>query len=121
MVWCAYIDCPETVADYVDSNSSDIVAEAYKSAVKFFENELSHDPSRRAWIGKKNCLNDVRQVVAEAQKLYGKKSDKKAKKWVNALATSITQYGGVFDVLSQADPLHAGLAWGAIKFVFSVG
>ncbi len=88
--------------------------------MKFFENELSYDPKQRAWISKQNSLKDVLQVVSDAQTLYETKSDKKAKKWVNALAGSITQYGGVFDVLAQADPLHAGLAWGAIKFVFSV-
>jgi hypothetical protein len=67
-------------------------------------------------------MAEVQQVVSQAQKVYEGKKDKnsKARKWVDAFASSITQYAGVFDVLAQADPLHAGLAWGAIKFVFAV-
>jgi hypothetical protein len=67
-------------------------------------------------------MAEVQQIVLQAQKVYEGKREKssKAKKWVDAFASSMIQYAGVFDVLAQADPLHAGLAWGAIKFVFAV-
>lgn len=67
-------------------------------------------------------MNDVCQVVDQAKRRYESGSDKnkKARKWVNALASSITYYGGVIDTVVQYDPAHAGLAWGALKFVFSV-
>ena len=91
--------------------------------MKYFENELSQHPSDRAWISGSTSMTDVLHVVAQAKKSFETKSEKslKAQKWVNAFASSITQYSAVLDVVVQADPLHAGLVWGAIKFVFSVG
>jgi hypothetical protein len=67
-------------------------------------------------------MNDVLAAVTKAREVYETKSDKhaKARDWINTFASSVTQYASVFDVLAQADPLHAGLAWGAIKFVFMV-
>lgn len=35
-------------------------------------------------------------------------------------ARTVTYYGAVLDVIVQYDPAHAGLAWGALKFVFTV-
>lgn len=67
-------------------------------------------------------MKDVYQVVDQAKTLYqdGSDQNKKARKWVNAFASSVTYYGGILDVLVQYDPAHAALAWGALKFVFTV-
>ena len=96
--------------------------QAYQDAVKYFEKELSKDPRERAWIRGHTSMTDVLNEVSQAQKLYGKQSDKhvRVRQCLTAFASTFTQYSGVFDVLAQADPLHAGIAWGAIKFVFMV-
>ena len=67
-------------------------------------------------------MNDVLQIVSHAQAQYQTQSKKteKARASINAFASSIQHYGAVLDVLAQADPLHAGLAWGAIKFLLAV-
>jgi len=67
-------------------------------------------------------MNEVLQVVDQAQKQFGTNSEKteKTRKWIKAFASSISLYSNVIDVVVQADPLHAGLIWGAIKFVLSV-
>jgi hypothetical protein len=103
-------------------SSVDIAAGAYDNAVRFFEQELSQDEHKRDWIRSQTSMKDVCQVVNQAKQLYenGSEKTKKARKWVNALASSVTYYGGVLDTLVQYDPAHAGLAWGALKFVFSV-
>jgi len=67
-------------------------------------------------------MADLCLVVEQAKQLYenGSEKTKKARKWVNAFASRVTYYAGVLDVVVQVDPAHAGLAWGALKFVFSV-
>jgi len=67
-------------------------------------------------------MKDVLQVIEQAKELYENKTEqtKKARKWVDNFARTVTYYGGVLDVIVQYDPAHAGLAWGALKFVFTV-
>lgn len=99
-----------------------MAAEAYANAVQFFENELSQDAQQCAWIRSYISIDDVRQVVTQAQKVYEAKWEKtlEARKWIRKFASSITQYGSVLDTVTQADLVLAGLAWGAIKFDFPV-
>jgi hypothetical protein len=104
------------------NSPSDIAASAYTNAVSFFEKELTQDEHKREWIRGHSSMQDVRLAVDQAKQLYDNKSaqTKKARKWVDSFARTLTYYGGVLDVLVQYDPAHAGLAWGALKFVFTV-
>lgn len=103
-------------------SSNDVAATAYANGVQFFEQELSQDKRKREWIRARTSMKDVCEVVDQAKKFYDSGSDckKKASKWVNRFANTVIYYGGVLDVLVQSDPTHAGLVWGALKFVFSV-
>ena len=67
-------------------------------------------------------MEDVLQAIDQAKELYENKTEqiKKTRKWVDNFARTVTYYGGVLDVIVQYDPAHAGLAWGALKFVFMV-
>jgi hypothetical protein len=67
-------------------------------------------------------MADVCHVLEQAKRLYenGSGKEKKAREWVNVVASRVMCYGSVLDVLSQYDPGHAGLVWGAMKFLFSV-
>ena len=99
-----------------------IAADAYSRAVDYFERELAEKQSERAWIRGQTSLEDVRSTVEQARNAYVDRSEHhtRARKWIDAFAANIGRYGTVLDILANADPLHAGLVWGAIKFVFAV-
>lgn len=104
------------------SKPDTLALEAYKNAVLYFERELCAEPNRsRAWIRQSSSIDDVREIVQQAQEKYDSRHDKSSavRKHIDSFASSLIHYAGVFDVLAAADPVHAGLAWGAIKFVFS--
>lgn len=90
--------------------------------MSFFETELSSRDSDRTWIRGHASMEDVLSEVQKAQSRYQARSGKapKAKKWLDAFASSVSQYGAVLDVVSNADPVHLGLVWGAMKFVLAV-
>ncbi|KIX92611.1 uncharacterized protein Z520_11640 [Fonsecaea multimorphosa CBS 102226] len=104
-----------------NSSSARIAADAYARAVEYFERELAETQSERAWIRGQTSLEDVKMTVEQARDAYQDRSEHhaRAKRWIDAFVGNIARYGTVLDTLASADPLHAGLAWGAIKFVFA--
>ncbi|OQV02661.1 hypothetical protein CLAIMM_07817 [Cladophialophora immunda] len=103
------------------SSSATIAADAYARAVEYFERELAETQSERAWIRGVTSLEDVKKIVEQARDSYEDRSEHhaRAKRWIDTFAANMGRYGAVLDILANADPLHAGLAWGAIKFVFA--
>lgn len=71
-------------------------------------------------------MSDVLKVVNDAASMYelrksnGNNLKVKASKILNMVATRVTYYGNVFDVLAQHHPEYVALAWGAMKFLFVV-
>ena len=88
----------------------------------FFERELTGDQHKRDWIRAHSSLADVFLVVKQAKRTYDADSEKtkKVRKWLNLFATRVTYYGVVLDTLAQHHPEYVALAWGALKFLFSV-
>lgn len=52
--------------------------------------------------------------------LYESKPTSKARKWLGMLASRITYYGNVMDVLAQHHPEYVSLVWGTFKLLFIV-
>ncbi|OAL22773.1 hypothetical protein AYO20_11122 [Fonsecaea nubica] len=104
-----------------NTSSTSIAADAYARAVEYFERALAETPSERAWIRGQTSLEDVKKTVERARDSYDDRSEPHvgAKRWIGAFAANMARYGAVLDILANADPLHAGLAWGAIKFIFA--
>lgn len=104
---------PETIAE-----------EAYARAIQYFEQELSTDPKKVEWVkNQQNSIASVVEVVEKARLLYSTKQGhghEKARRWINVLASRVTYYGQVLDILAQHHPEYVALAWGAIKFVMMV-
>lgn len=96
-----------------------VAANAYQHAVTAFRQELSGRGANCAWIGQSTSMDDVLQVVGKAQQVYEDSSWKESKpiKWINEFASSVTNYNAVLGILATADPIHAGLAWGAMRFL----
>lgn len=99
------------------SSADDIAREAYDDAVTYFEQELTHDSNKHAWIRAQTNVQDVLDTVQKARALYTLNNATKARRHVVALSSRIHYYGGVFDALAQHHPEYVALAWGAIKFV----
>jgi hypothetical protein len=69
-------------------------------------------------------MASVLEVVEKAKFEYSTKHgpiNDKAKKWVNLFASRVTYYGAVLDTMAQHHPEYVALAWGAIKFIMTVG
>ncbi|KIW78437.1 hypothetical protein Z517_08273 [Fonsecaea pedrosoi CBS 271.37] len=104
-----------------NTSSTRIAVDAYARAVEYFERALAETPSERAWTRGQTSLEDVKKTVERARDSYDDRSEPhaRAKRWIGAFAANMARYGAVLDILANADPLHAGLAWGAVKFIFA--
>lgn len=68
-----------------------------------------------------NNLNDIQATLCEAKTKYTeKKSQSKARYWMDYLSSRIHNYGNILDVLVQHHPEYVSLAWGAFKFLLVV-
>jgi hypothetical protein len=66
-------------------------------------------------------MNDVQnEVTKSSQKYRSSRSKTKAHKWLVRFSERVSYYGFVLDVLVQQSPEYVSLAWGAMKFLFSV-
>ncbi|ERF71742.1 hypothetical protein EPUS_09451 [Endocarpon pusillum Z07020] len=110
-----------------DNEGSSIAQDAYRKAVHFCQKELKGDQNGQSiWLDDQTSMSDVLKIVSDAAMRYDlKKSHSssvkvKANKILNMVATRVTHYGNVFDVLAQHHPEYVALAWGAMKFLFVV-
>jgi hypothetical protein len=95
--------------------------DAFDAAVLRFSAVLTQDERKRLLVGNINSLDEIQSMVHTALTRYNdKRSQSKTKKWLSRLASRISFYGNVIDVLVQHHPEYVSLAWGAFKFMFMV-
>ena len=86
-----------------------------------FNQEITDDESKRAWMQEKHSIGDVLQAIKNAKARYEFRPTSKARKWLAIFSSKVMYYGVVLDVLVQQHPEYVSLAWGAMKFLFGVG
>jgi hypothetical protein len=65
-------------------------------------------------------MSDVMKELNNSKLKYEKKPASKARKWLAIFSGKVTYYNTVLDVLVQQYPEYVSLAWGAMKFLFTV-
>lgn len=109
--------CCDCILKADDPSTGGIAQEAYEDAVRYFEQELTHDNEKRDWIRAQTSLQDVFDTLSKARAVYTANNATTARRYVVALASRIQYYGGVLDALAQHHPEYVALAWGAMKFI----
>jgi hypothetical protein len=109
-------------ANTESSSSRDIAQEAYSEAIRYLERELRDDKKLSELLEGKTTIQDVKDVVEEAQQKYNESSSSEtsAGRWLRKFSAKIIYYGQVLDLVSQYHPQYVALAWGTIKFVLTV-
>jgi hypothetical protein len=97
----------------------DIASDSYTRAVEYFEKELADSRDDLTWIRSQTSFQDVCDAVTVARGAYDKDREKHAgaRKNLDAIAATLLNYSKVLDVITAVEPLYAGVAWGAIKFI----
>ena len=66
-------------------------------------------------------LQDLLDIVTKAHDTYeASHKNQVTKKWLGKIASRLQYYGTIMDVLVQHHPEYVALAWGAMKFLFTV-
>jgi hypothetical protein len=86
-----------------------------------FASDLTKDQAKVDMAKSADGIYDLLAVVKQAQRVYdaGGKHDK-AHKWLLKFSKRVSHYGNIMDVLCQHNPEYVSLAWGAMKFLFTV-
>jgi hypothetical protein len=105
---------------YLRDSASAIISRAYEEAKGIFIAELAKDDFDRIWAQRTSTIEDVKVEALKLSKRYGSKSATKTRKWITRFSETVIYYGGVLDVLVQQYPEWVSLAWGTMKFLFSV-
>jgi hypothetical protein len=99
----------------------DPAREAFRLAVDKFGADLTKDARKRDRVNQALRITELQTVVTEAQAKYATKhEDSGTRKWLVRLFKKISHYGAILDVLVQHHPEYVALAWGAMKFLFTV-
>jgi hypothetical protein len=91
--------------------------------VRTFNDNLTRDPSKKAWLQNLQCsrIEDVQSTAAGARKRYEDKSGStKVRQCLASFSQKVLRYGKVLDVFAQHHPEYVSLAWGAMKILFMV-
>jgi hypothetical protein len=65
-------------------------------------------------------MEDFRQVLLQSKNKYHAAPHSKAHKWLGVLASKVTHWNSVLDVLSQGGQQYGSLVWGSMKFLLVV-
>lgn len=110
------------MAEHIRRFSSAIISEAYEEAKNIFVSELTTNERDKLWANRTLTIDDVKEEAAKASlKYYSSRSPTKARKWLLKFSERVAHYGAIMDVLVQHHPEYTSLAWGAMKFLFTVG
>lgn len=103
----------------IESESVPSMAEeAFQAAVKKIIEDGEHI---ERILQNAATLQDIQEVVRKSMHQYkaiGK--NLKTIKWLNRTTKSIVYYSRVFDVFAPQNPQYVSLAFGAMKFLFTV-
>lgn len=108
-----------TTLNLTQNSHVDPAGEAFKAAIPKLSSELTRDDRKKAAVQSVSSLEDLRSVVSTAEKRYTE-SHRPAQKWLVKFSQRVQYYGNVLDVIAQHHPEYVSLAWGAMKFLFTV-
>lgn len=111
---------PDSVPKVQNRSADEILSKAYDEARTLFSTELTQDECKRIWVQEKSSMSDVVEALAQSKLKYDNKPASKARKWLAVLSGRVVYYNTVLDVLVQPYPEYVSLAWGAMKFLFTV-
>jgi hypothetical protein len=95
--------------------------EAFQDAIKIFSTQLTNDERKRDAVQIFNTLEDVQKCVSDAKAIYDDKHKRtKVRDQLVKFSARVKHYGNVMDVLVSHHPEYVALAWGAMKFCFTV-
>ena len=104
-----------------EDQDADILEAAFQEAAERFSTRLSRDKRKIDYINQQNTMQDVQDVVKKSMSKYeGSQKDSPAKLWLQSFSYRVRFYGDIMDVLVQHHPEYVSLAWGAMKFFFTV-
>lgn len=93
----------------------------FKQASNKFSTEMTKDGKKRDFACSLDTIDDVKEAVKSSMARYA--SNRKvsaASRWLVCFSQRIKFYGEILDVLAQHHPEYVSLAWGAMKFLFTV-
>jgi hypothetical protein len=76
------------------------------------------------WLSANVTLSDLQATLSSLQTTIDSKSLSKSSKprqWLASCAERVAFYGTIMNVMVQHHPEYVALAWGAFKFLFTVG
>lgn len=95
--------------------------EAFDEAVTYIKKEFATKPDLVDWVRNQTSIEEVRETVLKAENQYNLATQgSRVRKWLRGFSSRLLYYGNVLDVLAQHHPEYVSLAWGAIKFIFTV-
>lgn len=66
-------------------------------------------------------MEDVKnEAMKSYHKYHSSHSKTKTRKWLVRFSETVAHYGSILDMLVQHHPEYVSLAWGTMKFLFSV-
>lgn len=66
-------------------------------------------------------MEDVKnEAMKSYYKYHSSHSKTKTRKWLVRFSETVAHYGSILDMLVQHHPEYVSLAWGTMKFLFSV-
>lgn len=101
--------------------ASSVAEKAFQAAVKQFTADNNQGKHARRILRNAASMQDVQEAVGKSMDEYQARGKiPKAAKWLHRVAKSIIYYSNVFDVFVPQNPQYVSLAWGAMKFLFTV-
>ncbi|KEF52041.1 uncharacterized protein A1O9_12031 [Exophiala aquamarina CBS 119918] len=99
----------------------DLAKEAFGRALRTFNDKLTRDPSKKAWLQSLQCarIEDVQSAAVSARERYEDRAgSSNVRKGLASFSQKVLYYGRVLDVFAQHHPEYVSLAWGAMKILF---
>lgn len=82
---------------------------------------MTKDGKKKDFICSFDTIDDLQQAVNKSMAKYDShRKTSAAGTWLVCFSQKITFYGEVLDVFVQHHPEYVSLAWGAMKFLFTV-
>lgn len=102
-------------------SASSVAEEAFQAAVKQCTQDSKQGKDARRILQNAASLEDIQEAVGKSMHEYeARGKNPKTVKWLHRAAKSIIHYSNVFDVFVPRNPEYVSLAWGAMKFLFTV-
>lgn len=82
---------------------------------------MTKDGKKRDFTRSFDTIHDVQEAVNKSMAKYeSHRNASAASTWLVCFSQRIKFYGDILDVLVQHHPEYVSLAWGAMKFLFTV-